>query len=669
MKTAAMTGAAACFLRGNAWGYANSPTNLKKFVQHLPGLGPDGANEYGLYIPVASPNTTQFPGADYYKIAVGQYRKQMHPALANSTRLWGYGDATKTTVPDFGYLGPAIVAKAGRPVRITATNNLPSSHILPVDTTICGAERGANRVAVHLHGGFVPWISDGGPRTWFDPYGNVGECFLNNQVLNPGALPGQAEYYYPNQQSARLMWYHDHAMGTTRLNAYAGIAAPYILTDGFENVLQSKGYLPSREIPLVLQDKTFYDGRDRQYERITGAQPGDLWYPYIYEPDRWDVAPNCLPLPVPSCVPEAFFDTIVVNGAVFPYVKVEPRMYRLRILNGSQARFYNLQLYYADNKYPTEANVNAPGPAFLQVGNESGFLPAPVLLNKNTKFSAQFNTQGDYIPGTLKFNLLLAPAERADIIIDFSRCPSGSRLILYNDAPAPFPSGEPLNDYYPGNPDLTIKSKPGYGPNTRTLVQFQVGSLTGAPDEITFQQVQAGLAKMLPGVAPARLHTNVVRELTLNEDSDSYGRLIQRMGTTQQLYDGTYARNYMDPATEVVKAGSTEIWRIFNLTGDTHPIHFHLVNVQIIGRGAFDAATPSFAPVAPLLPPDLNEVGWKETVRVNPCEFIDVIANFALPNVPFKVPPSPCTGGNEYVYHCHILDHEEHDMMRPLVVI
>jgi spore coat protein A len=245
--------------------------------------------------------------------------------------------------------------------------------------------------------------------------------------------------------------------------------------------------------------------------------------------------------------------------------------------------------------------------------------------------------------------------------------PAGSTLILYNDAPAPFPSGDPEVDYYPESTKIP-PPQPGYGPNTRTLLQIVVGPRVGPQDDsaplvLPAQDpaplVPPGVTTLPPGIA--------VRNLTLNEDVDQYGRLIQRIGTTLPLYPGTYARNYEDAPTETPLAGTIEAWRIFNLTGDTHPIHFHLVNVQIVSRQPFNARRLRFEgnPVSP----DPNEAGWKETVRMNPAECTTVIMKFDLPAVPFVVPPSPRTGGNEYVWHCHILEHEEHDMMRPLIVL
>jgi spore coat protein A, manganese oxidase len=670
----AVCAAAAAMRPGRGWAFSQSPLRLRKFVQALPGLGPTG-------IPVGSPDTVTNPGADTYRFVAGQFEQSFHPDLPPA-RLWGYADITAGQAPNHRYLGGAIVARKGRPVWMTVTNQLPPVHPLPLDPTIAGADGAANRMTVHLHGGLVPWTSDGGPFTWFAPDGSHGESFLN-----PGPAAGSATYYWPMDQSARLLWFHDHAMGTTRLNAYAGMASACILRDDIEDALLKAGVLPSREIPLVLQDKSFVDGSDPDYR---WGQKGDLWYPYKYEPasaptGRWDYAPDVTPpgavtgpLPVPSAVPEFFADAAVINGAAWPYLEVEPRHYRFRMLNGSQARFYNLQLYYADST-GMEADLTKAGPAFVQIGTEGGFLPLPVLLN-NPPQPIGFDASGN----ANRYTLLLAPGERADVVIDFSKVAPGSKLILYSDAPAPFPGGDPRNDYFTGDPDQrdqggAASTQTGYGPNTRTLLQLRVIPLSGAKDprplDLPYKVAALGTGTLLPPICGLDPKKAAVRNLTLNEDFDERGRLIQMLGTADQ--NGlnsqglpTWSRGYEDPATEVVKAGATEVWNIFNLTGDTHPIHFHLVNVQVLSRRPFDPMAWSGQPTwtGPARPADPNEQGWKETVRMNPGECTTVIAKFDLPKVPFAVPPSPRTGGAEYVWHCHILEHEEHDMMRPLVV-
>jgi len=699
LKTSLVAGTAIALFRGSEgkiWAFSQSPS-LRKFVAPLPGLGPSG-------IPVANPTTNSaYPDADFYELSAQQFEQQMHPDLPNPTRLWGYIDKT-TNKP--GYLGPLIVAKRGKPVVIRMHNNLPAQHILPVDTTLMGAEEGVpqNRCCVHLHGGLVPWTSDGGPFTWYTPTGTVGATdgsagpsFLNGVAGSPGT----ADYYYPNDQSERLAWYHDHAMGITRLNAYAGMAAGYLITDGVMGALSS-GSAPvvpplAYTVPLIIQDKSFKINHDQW------GRPGDLWYPYVYEskdegPDmRWDLgAPSdgfedeTGKLPTPSCVPEFFADTAVINGMAYPYAEVEPRRYRFLALNGSQARFYNLQLYYECTEHPGEPDFSKPGPAFIQIGNEGGVLPQPVVLN-SPPVQIPTTCDGSVDPDG-PFNLLMAPAERADLIIDFSKVPAGSKLILYNDAPAPFPMGDERNDYFTGDLDLTsgggcASTAEGFGPNLRTLLQFRVVPLTGAADPLDFDATLNALEDALPeayrdsheAFGEFDLNPNspggIFESKTLNEDFDEYGRLIQRVGTDQPKYSDSYARNYMDDPTEVYKDGDTVVWDIYNTTGDTHPMHFHLVNVQVIGRATFDNSIPSiltFTPTSAWTPPDANYRGWKETVRMNPGEVTRVIMKFTLPKVPFNIPGSPragMQGGHEYVWHCHILEHEEHDMMRPLVIL
>lgn len=699
LKTSVVAGTAIALFRGSEgkiWAFSQSPT-LRKFVAPLPGLGPNG-------IPVANATTNSaYPGADFYQLSAQQFEQQMHPDLPGPTRLWGYVDMT-TNKP--GYLGPVIISQRGKPVVIRMKNNLPPQHILPVDKTLMGAEPGVpeNRCCVHLHGGLVPWTSDGGPFAWFSPTGTVGATdgsagpsFLNGVAGSPGV----ADYYYPNDQSERLVWYHDHAMGITRLNAYAGLAAGFLITDPVMAAL-SAGNSPAvpplgYTIPLIIQDKSFKVNHDQW------GRPGDLWYPYVYEhtgenPDgRWDLGTpsdgfenETGKLSTPSCVPEFFADTAVINGMAYPYAEVQPRRYRFLALNGSQARFYNLQLYYESTQNPGEPDFSKPGPAFIQIANEAGVLPSPVVLNYPP---IQIPTNCD---GTAdcdgEFNLLMAPAERADLIIDFSSVPVGSNLILYNDAPAPFPGGDPRNDYYTGCPDMTSEggapsTLAGKGPNTRTLMQFRMVPLVGAADPMDFEKTFNALQTALPKAyrnshepfGEVDLNENspgaIFESKTLNEDFDEYGRLIQRVGTDQLKYTDSYARNYMDDPTEVYKDGQTVVWDIYNTTGDTHPMHFHLVNVQVLGRATFDASNPSslaFTPTSSWTPPEPNYKGWKETVRMNPGQVTRVIMKFTLPKVPFSVPGSPrdgMQGGHEYVWHCHILEHEEHDMMRPLVIL
>jgi spore coat protein A, manganese oxidase len=669
-------------------------TGLEKFKQPLRGVGPGG-------ITVAAPDLKLAPvtRALHYSINIQQFTDKLHPSLG-STTLWGYNPARALGVagtPTPSHLGGIIVAAKGVPIQITFTNKLPPKHILPVDTSASfpDAAQRQNAATTHLHGGYVPWISDGGPMSWFDPNGNYGpstQSAVGNiyKILNPNLQPGQAEYYYPNNQSARMLWYHDHAHDLTRLNAYAGIASAYIIRDLFEAALILKG-LPlfvetgGREIPLVIQDKIFVgaDIGTQDPTWVTQGLPtgaGSLWYPHVYEPDRWEL--HGTP-PDPSVIPEMFGDTMLANGVVCPFAPVEPRRYRLRILNACQARFLNLQLYVDDGSVDgitldpnTLAPTNAKGPDFLVIGTEGGFLPKPTLVPSNVP--ANITTSGD---GSLivRGSLVTAPAERWDVLVDFKGF-EGKRIILYSDAPAPFPMGDPINDYFPGAPGNPTQPAPGFGPNTRQIMRFDVGTTVKKPADIPLKITPA--TNLADGNDPLLVPIGVttpppgvpVRQLTLNETFDAFGRLIQLLGANTLQPGGTFGQAYMEAATETPKAGDTEVWQIANLTGDTHPIHFHLVNVQIISRQPFDADSYSGTPAytGPARPPEPTEAGWKETVRMNPGEVTTVIMKFKLPTVPFQVPlslnPDLGVSGYEYVWHCHILEHEEHDMMRPLVV-
>jgi spore coat protein A len=721
-----MTGAAAALNSaigsGRAWAFAQSPTKIRKFITTLPGLGPTGANEIGQYIPLASKSSVTFAGqqTDMYDIAVATFNERMHPDLPGKSSFFGYFDLSTY---DQKYLGGAIVAERGTPVILKVANKLPSRHIIPVDPTIMAGPHGltvgdlpVNRIATHLHGGFTPWFSDGTPFQWFTPTGMQGASFMN--VPGFGASPGTATYYYPNDQSARLVWYHDHAIGITRLNAYVGIAAPYIITDDFEGRLVNAGLLPDLVgIPLVIQDKGFVPPDiGKQDPTWKWGNPGDLWYPHDYEADvlaggvtnprgRWDWGPTVAPraqgtspLPTPSIVPEAFFDTILINGGVYPKVSVPPKRVRFRILNGSQARFYHLNLYAEDLSHPGEARVGTPGPIMYQVGTEGGFLPAVAIHNNRTPVPLDpSDDSGNTAIADGPFNLLLAPAERADVIIDFNGVPAGSTFILLNDAPAPFPGGDPRNDYFTGGPDqTTVGGAPstgiGHGPNTQTLMKITV--VLGTGDSVPSSTWLANLNIQLktnfltgnqrgllfnngdPSVPAFPFNGVVDRMLTLNEDFDERGRLIQTIGTSSQNGFNnqdvpTWGLPYLSASTENPSAGAVEVWQIMNLTGDAHPIHFHLVNVQLIQRQPFTGDPRNWSYVGPPTPPDPNEIGWKDTVRMNPGEITTVIMQFNLPTLPtaaMRNVVSPRTGGKEYVWHCHILEHEEHDMMRPLVI-
>ena len=660
-----------------------------------------------------------FANTTLYQIGVQEYTDTLHPALG-PTKLWGYVDLLN---PQPRHLGGIIVTTRNQAARMRFTNTLPARHILPVDITIPGSTTAQNRIATHIHGGLVPWICDGGPFDWFSPgcpdYAN-GLSFLNgpggvlDNIADCPMAPGQADYYYPNNQSTRLMWYHDHAWGITRLNAYAGIASGYLCVDLANDAARLTANVPpyADMIPLVWQDKSFVSGTpgnplavpptlptgtfltDPTWADVTRPDvqaPGSLWYEHTYNPKLFALGKG-LPVPDPSVIPEFFGDTILCNGTAYPKLTVQPKAYRFMLLNATNARFFNLNTFVAD---PLNADgikldlvatsptylypLNPAGPVIRQIGSEGGYLAQEVAYT--TSAATKFN------PKTLAGNLIMGPAERADVVIDFSAF-AGKDIIIYTDAPAPFPGGAPTNDYFLGNPRNPIIPVPGFGPDTRQLLRISVANAVPAPANngpflqaatplldppalATLPALPAAPLTPLTVVPPLIAPTGAtVRPLTLNEAFDRYGRLIQLLGTTAPQPGGGFGRAYTDPPTEVVAAGAVEVWQIFNTTADTHPMHFHLVNAQVLSRQPFKLTAGVPAPSGVARGPYPNELGWKETIKMNPGEITSILMKFDLPTgLPFVVPPSPRTGGAEYVWHCHILEHEEHDMMRPLVVL
>jgi spore coat protein A len=504
-------------------------------------------------LPVPKRLMPQSTGKDaiQYRVRMLEFTQQMHSQLP-PTKLWGY---------EGQYPGPTFEALRGTPIVVQWENHLPARHILDIDSRIHGAmpPAPAVRTIPHLHGSRSASDSDGLPEKWF--------------------TPGQsALYHYPNNQAAATLWYHDHAIGITRLNVYAGLSGFFLLRDDQD---LSMG-LPSGdyEIPLLLQDRTL----DEQGQLVYAPTFDDGQKP---PPGLW--------------APELFGDLPVVNGAIYPYLAVEPRRYRLRVLNGANSRFFNLFFNLA--KSPTDIPSLVP---FHQIGSDGGFLPNPVPLNK----------------------LLLAPAERADLIVDFSGL-EGKSVTLSNNAPAPFPGWDTLMPHH-----LALYE----------LMQFRV----------TLSISSKGKSFNLPPSIPlARLDESksiATRDFVLAEAMDPQGRSLGA------LIDG---KGYDAPVSEVVKLGSIEKWRFINNTEDAHPMHFHLVQFQILQRQGFNPVSlrnGTLELVGIPRPPAPNEAGWKDTAIVNPREVLTIIARF-----------EGFTG--RYVFHCHMLEHEDNDMMRPYVVV
>ena len=490
--------------------------------------------------------------ADFYRVRMMEFRKQLHSQLP-PTRLWGY---------EGQYPGPTFEAMGGRRVEVQWENHLPLEHLFPIDTHLHGAMAPAPavRVVPHLHGSRTASFSDGMPEGWFVPGASV-------------------RYTYPNQQQGATLWYHDHAMGITRLNVYAGLSGFYFLRDRQELGMN----LPSGdyEIPLTLQDRILDDE----------AQ-------LVYAPTRDDG----VRVPSGAWGPQFFGDLPVVNGALYPYLDVEPRMYRLRVLNACNGRFLNLYLNQARSPADIPALVR-----FYQIGSDGGLLGKPAPLEK----------------------VLLGPAERADLLVDFTGL-EGKTITLSNDAAAPYPGWSRLNALYALLPEL---------------MQFRVTEAGRSAGKV----FDLATTMELP-----RLDANqavVTRDFVLAENMDMHGN---SMG--MQIN----GKGYADAVTEFPKLGTMEKWRFINTTDDTHPMHLHLVQFQILERRGFDYGTfvrqGKLQFVGTPRPPAPNEAGWKDTAIVNPHDVLTILVRF-----------EGFTG--RYVYHCHMAEHEDNDMMRPFEVV
>lgn len=547
---------------------------IPKFVDSLP-------------IPSVMPSVRP----DYYEVKMEQIQTQVLPAGFPASTRWGYGPASgQVSVP-----GPTFIALKGAPIRVKYINNLPPDHIFPVDVSLDNYMfRGMpeNRVVVHLHGGVVPPDSDGYPDAWFT---------AGNMMKGPNWV--QDTYTYPNNQDPCTLWYHDHSHDLTHLNPLAGLAGFYLLIDPADPL---NGQLPNGayQLGLALQDQSFFTD-------------GSLYY----ETDPPEINPGIRI--EPSMVPEHFGNTITVNGKTWPYLEVEPRKYRFRLLNASNARFYHL-------KTVIEPAETSPGPKFIQVGSEQGYLEKPLNLD----------------------DILIAPGERMDFVMDFSTF-NGQTILVTNDAPTPFDGGDPVTA------------------DTAKVMQFRVTKPLAAPDTSVIPVTIRSIPRLSPTVA--------AQNIALIELMDEFGRIMPTLNMAA----------FMDPVTEKPKLGTTQVWRWINCTPDWHPLHMHLVKFQTIDRIPF-ANNADWAVGDPAPPPGTNYKADYALAKQNGTPLPDVTQYYTGPPIPVpptdpdygwkdtvKTPPNFVTEviakfegyAGLYVYHCHILDHEEHDMMRPMEVV
>ena len=662
--------------------YAYLPGGTKvALADVLPGgtLSPSDIPKYqtALLVPPVMPRaaTITLPGgkpADYYEISVQQLTEQILPPGFPVTTVWGYGPVAaqnKKAVTIHHAPSLTIEATHNRPVRVKWINELVDGnggylpHLLPVDPTLHWAnppggtggrdtrprfdttpERytGPVPLVTHVHGAVgVGDDSDGYAEAWYlpaatnipDSYAHEGtwyDFFKGKAATNYGVTWGQgfAIFQYPNPDRAATKWYHDHTLGMTRLNVYAGPAGFYIIRggpDGDKAVLDSRTgttavlpgpapregdkFPPNKtyyEIPIAIQDRAFNTDGSLFYPDSRVFFDG-IVSPYIGTPDGEFS---------PIWNPEFFGNAIMVNGNTWPFHNVEQRRYRFRFLNGCQSRFLILDF------------SQIPGVEVWDIGNEGGFLAAPVNLTAANN------------------RLLMGLAERADLIVDFTNVPVGNYVLANVGPDEPFGGGEPPGDFDTSDPDTTGQ-----------VLQFRVVPPV-APDPTTPPQFL-----QLPALRPLPVETRT-RPLALIEEAgvgfDADGNEVEGpveavLGTVEA---GTpVGLKWMDPVTENPNVGDTEVWEIYDTTADAHPMHIHELAFEVVNRQGLAVEGEDATVVQPIQlvgdprPPEPWETGFKDTVVALPGEVTRVRAHFQ-------------TAG-QFVWHCHIVEHEDNEMMRP----
>jgi len=622
----------------------------------VPGANPLDPNTVPKFVnqltvpPVFVPSGSRFEPSlrrniPIYEVTENIVFQQILPPGMPKTQIYAYGGRVNTAPPGapqrlatvFSTPGPTFEARSNQRIFVHYINNLDGPHMFPVDPTIMAANPNNAPIPTapfkpfpggypefqspivtvpHLHGGVTPSDSDGFPESWF-----------SKGLAKTGPTFTKTTFEYFNGQLPTMLWYHDHALGMTRLNLAAGLEGMFIIRDpGNDKVAP---LLPSGqfEVPLMLSDKAFNTDGSIHFTTV-GDNPDT--HPY------WD--------------PEYFGDEILVNGKVWPNMNVQRRQYRFRIVDGSNARFYNLSF--------------SNGMSFTQIGGDGSYLPKPVTLT----------------------SVFLAVCERADILVDFSNVPAGTKIVLQNSANAPFPGGDA--------PDA----------NTSVVMQFTVQpSQAVHPQPLPDTLITIPTLVETPNIGNPKL-------FTLNEEEDPISG--DPLGV---FIDG---RHFDEPITELPRVGTTETWYIQNLTEDAHPIHIHLVEFQlesrqVIERDRFKAYWESLngtalpldhAPIranveTPVdtgdgtgvrdflfdqdtglptqpIPPSPSEAGWKDVFIAPPFMITRLTIRLAPQTVaeadlfPGKNTfPFDPTVGPGYVWHCHILDHEDNDMMRPMAIV
>lgn len=603
------------------------PLTIPKFVNTL--------DRPAVYSPTVERDINNGKMTNVYKVDIAEFDQQLLPPPLPKTKVWGYGSDVKDPITgkSLGYVlsspGATFEEEKGTPATVEWVNKLTGSHLFAVDPTLHWADpknismdmnmdpnmnmtnkvdplteilnkalkiylpaQSPIPVTTHIHGLEVQSNYDGVPESWFTANGIHGATYSTYKPTTSNA----AVYNYPNTQPATTLWYHDHALGLTRFNVLAGLAGLYLIRDPNDDV---DSLLPSGkyEMPLLVQDRSF-------------AKDGSLYFP----------TDSTVPTVHPYWMSEFAGDVILVNGKVWPNMDVDRGIYRFRLLNGSNSRFYN---FHFSNQM-----------TFKQIGTDGGYLKSPVTVKA----------------------ILLGPGERADILVDFSLLEAGTKITLLNNARAPYPEGDPADPVLAG-----------------TIMQFTINKTTGIPS-LDLPNI---LNQTLVGTYPTLPEPTKKRVLPLAEILDDNGFPLNG------LLDG---KRWADPISEIPKLGTTEEWALVNTTEDTHTIHLHLIQFQVVSRQLIDKIKyledwiklngdlPHTGPTKeldyhPYLQGDLvlpgsTERGWKDTIKATD-EMVTILRVRFAPIVNTSTYTFDATSGPGYVWHCHILDHEDNDMMRP----
>jgi FtsP/CotA-like multicopper oxidase with cupredoxin domain len=658
------------------WYVASQTRWIQRAIAAIPGgtLDPGDITKYvtPLLIPPVMPRAATSMGGkrlDYYEISVRQFAEQILPAGLPNTTVWGYGavkSASKRGILLHHAPSLTIEAKWGRPARVKWINELVNEsgdflpHLLPVDPTLHwanppggeemrdmrptfsstpGPYTGPVPLVTHVHGSIsVGDESDGYAEAWYlpaatnipDGYAKEGtwyDFFRNKALSKFGAQwgPGFATFQYPNTQRASTIWYHDHALGMTRLNVYAGPAGFFLVRGGPEGdkaIMDSRfgttAVLPSPapkeadafpsnktyyEIPIAIQDRSFnadgalfYPDSRSFFDRFTG--------PFIPETEI-----------SPIWNPEFFGNTIMVNGNTWPFQKVEQRRYRLRFLNGCQSRFLILDF------------KDMPGVEVWQIGNEGGFLAAPVNITAD---------HGN--------RLLMGLAERADMIVDFTNVPLGQHVLANVGPDEPFGGGDSGVDFESADSD-----------STGQIMAFNVVPAVTADPTTPPQFLVLPPITPLPGEDTTR-RLALLEEGEVDPDIGFDGPIEAQLGNVDEAGNAE-AKEWAEEVSENPKVGDTEVWEYYNFTADAHPMHVHEVAFEVVNRQGLVLDSEMEEPVQPVQlvgsprPPEAWESGFKDTVIAYPGEVTRLRARFVNPG--------------QFVWHCHIVEHEDNEMMRP----